>query len=70
MYSGLPDFVVPVELSFWITGGRIQDSLSGFPKPRIPDSTANIAGFRIMSSKNLYGILNIKKRYTLFIIDQ
>ena len=51
---------------FWIPGFcasgtlfldyRQQDSgflkmCSGFPKPRIRDSTANIAGFRIQSSK-------------------
>ena len=54
-------------LGFWIPGFcasgtwfldyRQQDSgflrmCSGFPKPRIPDSTANIDGFRIQSSKN------------------
>ena len=41
----------------WFLDYRQQDSgflrmCSGFPKPRIPDSTANIAGFRIQSSKN------------------
>ena len=43
----------------WFLDYRQQDSgflrmymCSGFPKPRIPDSTANIAGFWILSSKN------------------
>ena len=40
----------------WFLDYRQQDSgffrtCSGFPKPRILDSTANTAGFRIMSSK-------------------
>ena len=42
----------------WFLDYRQQDSgflrmCSGFPKPRIPDSTANIAGFRIHSSKDI-----------------
>ena len=41
----------------WFLDYKQQDSgflrmCSGFPKPRIPDSTANIAGFWIQSIKN------------------
>ena len=53
MDSGFPDSV-PVELCFWITGSRILDSLKcvpGFQNQGLRDSTANIAGFRIQSSK-------------------